>query len=391
MYGYRVEFDPNSREPNHVTHGGDSMHVGQSQVESFLKGVEKLLNGTDGQLQVQMSESKPVTVEEPSTISEYMFERPEIVAPKNVTKTFNYKDLRTTLNSLLEKIIALSKLQTDETMNELTMQRIETIKTQLKRTHDDMAAKIRKNIEAMRTAAKNRLMMKIFGWIMAVVLVVAAIFTGGAAIAGAIGAAAGAAAAAAAGTATALTASQIAQVVSLCVSAALALTMQILDETGVMEKWQKQLTEKFRKQGLKNAELRASLAIQLPFLIAMLGTGVYGGAAIGNAISTVFKLADATMKIVSTATTIGNTVVGLAVGAQQGLNIAAQYKAAMAGADVEEVRAIVQLVRQMLDEAQEELQEVLEKIEDLLSRLFDIIASALDAQKEIAERIGRMA
>ncbi len=76
---------------------------------------------------------------------------------------------------------------------------------------------------------------------------------------------------------------------------------------------------------------------------------------------------------------------------QQGLTISAQYEAGMAGADVDEVRAMIQLIQQMIDETQEELSDILDKIQGLLGKMFDIIASALDAQKEIARKLGQMA
>ena len=362
-YRHRIELDLSYRDPDGVNRG---------TAEGFVSNMEKMLETEGVKLRglLEKGGGPVLSVEENAngkasvTSKDFENELPEIVAPNRASEDFSFDDLRATLDSLIEKLVALSKLKTDETMSELAQKRIETVKARLDRTHDEMAAKIQANLAAMKKAATNKLMMKIFGWIIAVALVVSAIFTAGATLTGFIAVAA-------------------LQVAMLAASAALALASQILDATGTMDRWQKKLTAKFKEKGLKNAELRAMLTIQLPIMIAMITTGAIGGKAAGAA----FRTGSTIAKIV---TSVG-TAASMASTAQQGIAIAAQYKAALAGADVNEVQAITQLIRQMLDEVQEELQEILEKIEELIGRMFDIIASSLDAQKEIAKKIGMMA
>lgn len=376
--------DPVEFDSRHVTHYGREMHVGASQEGGFTTGAQKLILESSGKIRVLLKNVPPGGVhptdgdgkqKSPVTKLDFLNERPEIVEPDSTHYEFSYKDLRQTLSSVLEKLTMLAKLRTDETMSELTLQRIEIVKTDLKRTHDKMAAKIRDNIQAMKKAAKSKLLMSIFGWIMAVALTVAAIFTGGVALMAAFVGALGLSTGIEIGTT---------ELVMLAISAALSVTTKILDETGAMEKWQKELTEKLKEKGRSNASLRAQLAVQMPFMIVQLVTGIVGMGAIGAIFS---NLSRAFM----IGTPIVGTAMGLGVAAQQGLAIADQYRAAIGEADVSEVRAMIQLIQQMLDEVQEELQEIMEKLQDLISKMFEIIASALDAQKEIAQRIGQMA
>lgn len=386
MFDFRIELDLRERNPNHVTHYGYESRGDASQVQGFRKGLERLILDSGDRLKVLLTEGRPADANRvvgdggrttPVTLADFQDELPELVAPKSREGgDFSYHELRSSLSSVLEKILLLSKLETDETMNELAIQRIEIVKADLQRTHDEMAAKIRKNLEAMKKAAKSKTLMSIFGWIMAVALVVATIVTGGVALGAAL-------VATITGLSTGISVGAV-QMVALAASAAVTLTMQILDETGTMERLQKKLAENFKKKGLSNADLRAQLALQLPMMILMMGGGIAGTGAIGAVLKNLPK-------------TILYSVVGmglamsLGTAAQQGVTIYSQYRAAMAAADVSEVQAMVQLIQQMLDEVQEELQEILEKIQDLIGRMFEIIASALDAQKEIAKQVGLMA
>ena len=155
----------------------------------------------------------------------------------------------------LEKLLLEKQLETNENVSMYTRNRIDAEKTTLERRHKEMRQKIEENIRAMEDAARNNLIMKIFGWVMVAAMVALAVFTAGTSLyaagamtaamtttatVGAAGAAAGTAAATTAVTATAVISTT--KVVMLCISAALALANQIMEETGVTEQMIKNLT-----------------------------------------------------------------------------------------------------------------------------------------------------
>lgn len=299
----------------------------------------------------------------------------------------------------LERLLLEGQLETNENVSKYTRQRIETEKTTLENRHKEMRDKISKNIEAMEEASRNKIVMKVFGWIMVAVMVALAVFTAGTSLyaAGAMTAAmttatavgtAGAVAgtAAATGAAAAATAAiSTTKVVMLCISAALALANQVMEETGTTEQMIKDLTARFRARGDKDASLKAQLIVGLGMMLAIAIPGMIGGSAVSQAL-TFLKAARAVQYAIPT---IG-TVMGTGALVQQGFSIAANYRSGMAEADVSELRSLVQLVQQMLDETQEELEEILQKIQDLIGRMFEIIKSKMDAETEVAENIGRM-
>lgn len=302
----------------------------------------------------------------------------------------------------LEKLLLEKQLETNENVSKYTRNRIDTEKATLERRHKEMRNKIQKNIEAMEDAARNKLIMKIFGWVMVAAMVALAVFTAGTSLAAAGAAASAMTTATAAGTAgvaagtaagvgaaTAATTATVTisttKVVMLCISAALALANQIMEETGVTEKMIKDLAAHFRAQGDKDAQLKAQLIVSLGMMLAIAIPGIAGGGAVTQALT--FMKAVKALKL---AIPISMSAMGAGALVQQGFSIAANYKAGMAEADVSELRALVQLVQQMIDETQEEMEEIIQKIQDLIGKMFEIIKSKMDAESEIANNIGRM-
>ena len=102
------------------------------------------------------------------------------------------------------------------------------------------------------------------------------------------------------------------------------------------------------------------------------------------------QVAQGIMFAIQVGSLVSSVAMGGATLAQQGMSIVAQYRQGMTDADVSEIRAMVQLIQQMLDETQEELQKILEEIQGLVGKIFGIISSQLDADKEIANKMGGM-
>ena len=298
----------------------------------------------------------------------------------------------------LEKLLLEKQLETNESVSKYTRNRIDTEKATLERRHKEMRNKIEQNLKAMEDAARNNLVMKIFGWALVAAMVVLAVFTAGTSLyaagamtaamtttatVGAAGAAAGTAAATTAVTATAVISTT--KVVMFCISAALALASQIMEETGVTEQMIKDLTAKLRANGDKDASLKAQLIVSIGMMLAVAIPGAGGFNAVSQALT--FLKAFRALQL---AVPVSMTVMSSAALVQQGFAIAANYKAGMAEADVSEMRALVQLVEQMIDETQEEMEEIIQKIQDLIGKMFEIIKSKMDAETEVAENIGRM-
>ena len=377
-----------------VMYGGQM--PGSSKVERAVQNAMKLISESDA-LSVGTAPQGLPTVNvlmlngKADDAQFYMNDVPKIVGVGQL--------VRKSMVCNLEKLLLEKQLETNEKVSQYTRNRIDAEKSTLERRHKEMRHKIEENLKSMEDAARNNLVMKIFGWALVAAMVVLAVFTAGTSLyaAGAmasamtttatVGAAAGAAAGTAAAT-TAVTATAVistTKVVMFCISAALALATQIMEETGVTEQMVKDLTAKFRADGDKDAALKAQLIVSIGMMLAVAIPGAGGFNAVSQALT--FLKAYRALQL---AVPIAMTAMSSAALVQQGFAIAANYKAGMAEADVSEIRALVQLVQQMIDETQEEMEEIIQKIQDLLAKMFEIIKSKMDAETEVAQNIGRM-
>jgi len=261
----------------------------------------------------------------------------------------------------LERLIAFLQLDNDERQAQMAQQRIETLKSTLKNEHEGRAQKIQKSLDDMDKAAASAKRNRIFGWLMTALAVVAAavacVATGGLAT-GAV------------------------------VAAGLALTCQVLNETGVMEKLTKAMAEGLEKAGLSKeaAQIVAQVAITVAIVAASIVAGNIGGAA-GSAAASVKAVTDVLRPILSIATgTLGGvSLVSGGVGAYQ------NFRSGLSQADVTETEKYLAIIRQKLEESQEELQQILDSIQTFIGQLADLLSSASDTGNEIAQQIGQMA
>ena len=175
-------------------------------------------------------------------------------------------------------------------------------------------------------------------------------------------------------------------------SAVIAVTSQILNETGGMEKINNALADSLKSTfGLDTQKARMWAQIVSGVLIMglQLGTGIVGGSGLVAALSKFGIIANTANA--SYAMFLGGTIFSAGGLGVQGYNISAQYDSATTSADVTDAKSWLQLIQQMLDETQEELEEILAKVNDLMSHMFDVLNSEYDAQKEIANQLGQMA
>lgn len=261
----------------------------------------------------------------------------------------------------LERLIAFLQLDNDERQAQLARDRIESLKASLKTEHEGRAKKIQKSLDDMDKAAASQKRNKIFGWLMTALAIVAAVIacvaTGGLAT-GAV------------------------------VAAGIALTCQILNETGVMEKLTDKLAEGLEKLGLSKeaSKIVAQVAVTLVIVAACIASGSLGSA-VGNVSNAVKAAMDVIQPILKIATGVmgGVSLVSGTVGAFQ------NYHSGLSQADVKETEKFIALLRQKLEESQDELQEILDMIRNLIGQLADLLASSTDTSEEIAQQIGQMA
>ena len=329
------------------------------------------------------------------------------------------------MDDVLLKLIMYLQLETDEKLTKVQQDRIDSEKNMIEQRHNQMMDKIAKNLKAMDKAAKAAAMAKIFGWIGAAIAVAIAIVVtvasfgaaapaaavgagaavgaaagagagagaAGAAAAAGVAAAAGAAAGGAAATGTAVATIATWKVAMAIASAVVAVTSQILNETGGMEKINGALADSIQSTfgvDRQKAKMWAQIVSGVIVMALQLGTGIAGGSALPAALS---KLG---LSIASTANFaygmfLGGTLLSAGGIGIQGYNISAQYDSATTSAEVTDAKAWLQLIQQMLDETQEELEEIVSKMNNLLSHMFEVLKSELEEQKTIANQIGQMA
>ena len=261
----------------------------------------------------------------------------------------------------LEKLIAYLQLDNDERQAAMAKDRIDTLKGSLESEHASRKKQIEKTLSDMQKAADSQKRNKIFGWIMTALAVVAAVVacvaTGGLAT-GAV------------------------------VAAGIALTCQVLNETGVMEKLTEKLAKGLESLGLSKeaAQIVAQVAIAVVIIAASIAAGNIGGAA-SSATGAVKTFTDIAVPALKVATGVmgGFSLLSTGVGAYD------NFKSGMSQADLTETEKYITAIRQKLEESQDELQQILEALQNCISQLADLLSSATDTSDEIANQIGQMA
>ncbi|MCQ2403958.1 MAG: type III secretion system translocon subunit SctE [Lentisphaeria bacterium] len=276
----------------------------------------------------------------------------------------------------LEALLGFLQLDNDERQVAFAQKRLEDQKSSLDMHHADKMKKLNKSLEEMDKAAKANLLSKIFGWLGAIVSVIVAvascIATGGIAVGAVVG-------------------------------AAVALTTCILNETGTIEKGVKALADAMKKAGLSDraSQILAQLTFALgPMLVA--GTASFASikniANIGkmagdlaNGASKFAKASAAIAKYLPKIARITGVQMGL-IGAAVGINSSfANYDANKTHAKLTEMDKFFAILDQYMDETQEEIEKLLEQLEANCAAIMALLNSEIDAEKEIAGKLGQMA
>ena len=264
----------------------------------------------------------------------------------------------------LEKLLSYLELDNEERQTEMAKDRIQLQQVTLDSEHEQRMESIEESLEEMASAERAQTASRVFGWLGAIMAVVAAVVltvcTGGVAAGFAIA------------------------------GAVVAIASLVMNETGATEKITDALTEEFKAGGDKSSD--AKLKAQLTVNLTMLGLSLIcsvGSMASGFANSA--KTISDTARTVQTVMTVANTAVSTGSLATSGVSTYLNSKAQEAQADVTELQKFIEQLQQRLQESEEELQALLEMIESSLSNISTIVASATDTTSEIAQNIGQMA
>ena len=286
----------------------------------------------------------------------------------------------------LSKLISYLQLDNEERQAEMARDRIDMQKSNLDTEHKDRMKQIDDSIKKMKDAEKASKLSRIFGWIGAVLSVVAAavltVVTGGVAAGFAIA------------------------------GAVLAVTALTMNETGATEKIIEKLAEHLQeKYGMSknDAMLAASLIVNLSMLVLQVGCSVGGmvggiltaGATAaqtaGTAVNAAAKAAQTantashTAKMVQNIITIANTAVSGGSLLTGGVSTYLTNRSDNAKADTTELEKFITMLQQRLEESQEELQMLLQQIEAGIGKIAELISSATDTSDMIAQKMGQMA
>jgi len=267
----------------------------------------------------------------------------------------------------LEKLIAYLQLENSKEQAEAAKSRIDSIKGELELEHKDRKAKMDKSLKDMEEAAAARKRNSFFGWLMTGLAIlgaiVACVATGGVAVGAVIG-------------------------------AGIALTAQILNETGVMEKIVGGLSDALQSLGMSKmaADIVAQVAITAVIIAASVGAGAAGAAGkVTELTSALGKILQTAAQAVAPALQIGTGIIGLGSTISGGVGAYQSFKAGMSQADVTETEKFLAVIQQKMEEAEEELEKILQMIQDLVGQIAQLLSSQTDTTAEIAMQMGQMA
>lgn len=267
----------------------------------------------------------------------------------------------------LEKLIAYLQLENSKEQAEAAKSRIDSIKGELELEHKDRKAKMDKSLKDMEEAAAARKRNSFFGWLMTGLAIlgaiVACVATGGVAVGAVIG-------------------------------AGIALTAQVLNETGVMEKIVGGLSDALQSLGMSKmaADIVAQVAITAVIIAASIGAGAAGAAGkVTELTSALGKILQHAAQLVAPALQISTGIIGLGSTVSGGVGAYQSFKAGMSQADVTETEKFLAVIQQKMEEAEEELEKILQMIQDLVGQIVQLLSSQTDTTAEIAMQMGQMA
>ena len=268
----------------------------------------------------------------------------------------------------LEKILAESMSESNEKQIQLAKERIKVLKDQIQKTKAERLGKVDKTMKEIAKAAKQRALMKALGWLLTIFTcifaIAACVFTGGAAV-------------------------------GPLVAAGVALTFQVLNETGVMDKLTEALTEALKKAGCSKqlAQILAQVIMLVAQIAITVATGKLGDLAVKLArsfMSSATVVARAVNETVKAwAETIKNVCeFGLKAGglAMVGIGIytgVRQYQSAKESAKLKELESFLARLQQGMDEVNEEMQKLVEQLQSIVAETLQLVVNPVETASEV--------
>lgn len=286
----------------------------------------------------------------------------------------------------LESLLAYLNLDNEKEQIEELKKRIDSLKGLIKNRHDGRLKKINESLEKMDKAAKANRVSKIFGWLMTGLAVIGAVAacvaTGGLAV----GAVAG---------------------------ALIAVGMQTLNETGVMEKLTSGLADALEKAGC--SKLAAKVLAAVIITAAAIAVSVGGGAAIGGIANKL--IANAAKKAVEAGIRVGTNTI-LRNAASQVVNMTAQqlatsmkiglmamacvtvlntlessianYESGKTQSELTLTQKVLAALQQALEENEKELEEIMQMLQDNYGNIVQMIEAKIQNTLEISNQTQMM-
>lgn len=258
----------------------------------------------------------------------------------------------------------LLKMQTDERQAKTIQDQIEADKSSISTRSKERMAKVDKTLKEMDKAAKASIFKKIFGWIGAIVAVamaaVLSIASGGVAVGAVIG-------------------------------AVLAVSMQVMEETGATDKLMKALAKSIQDTfgcDKQTAQIWATAIFAVSMCALSIGSLGGAGKTAMNIANNMSTLAAKAFKLTQIATQVTMQVGGLAASAATSVT---GYQSQMAQADLTETNAVLKHYQQALEENQDRLEEIIKLLLSGGEAVAEALESTNDSNDFIAEQMGRMA
>jgi len=267
----------------------------------------------------------------------------------------------------LEALIALLQADTTKSQIQSTKDRIESLQGQLKQQHEETMAKINESLDELKDQYESYVAQKVLGWLGVLVAVAMAVLSvvtcGGATAAFAV------------------------------VGAVIAVGLQVLNETGVMEDLMKAIADSLKSSGMSSTKAEALAQLFVAMIqLALSLVGVVGGAvcaykgvaATGKAL---VQLSAKVMKGIQIAQAVTGGVMSAAGMAASGAATAINYKASETQAELTELQAILKKLQTTLEEEEEDLKELLQQLANCTSAVADLLIAKQDWIQENAMNI----
>lgn len=275
----------------------------------------------------------------------------------------------------LEGLVAFLRMDNEKTQIEELKKRIESLKEQCKKRHDDRLAKMDKSFKEMDKAKHMSFFAKLFGWIMTGLAVLGAVLacvaTGGLAVGAVVG-------------------------------AGIALTLQILNETGVMEKATNALAESLEKAGCSKlaARILASVIIAVGSIAVSFGGGALAGKiansiiknALDNGLKTLLRnaaseIANATAQNLAQMAKVALIALGIITIGHTVATAIQGYDSGKEQSELTLLQKVLAALQRMLEEEEDDLKEIMQQLESGYAELIKFLESKTQSSIDIANEI----